>query len=172
VVGVVVVERSGSKQIAQYLLAVRPVLAHAIAGREAWVRSIGVLMEDARKGHRMVVTRDAVRVGRERLRQFEECRERLAGLWPPAACITCHRAATAWLDQLIAVCQLLEEVGRSGDLSRLRYVDDMLCESRTNARKFNTEYARLSDQLRLLVAAARISTRPVGLGGMRTALAS
>lgn len=169
---VVVVERSAAKPIAQYLLAVRPILAHAIAGRQAWVRSIGVLMEDARKGHRMVVQRDAVRIGRERLVQFEECRERLARLWPPPSCMPCQRAAISWLDQLIAVCQLLADVGRCGDLTELCQVDDMLQESRAHAREFNAEYARLSEELRRLVAAARVGTRPAAIRGLRAALAS
>ena len=166
------VERSAAKPIAEYLLAVRPVLQHAIAGREAWVRSIGVLMEDARKGNRAVVMRDAERIGRERLNQFRDCRYRLSRLWPPTGCTTCHAAASAWLDQLIAVCQLLEDVGRSGDLLRLRHVDDVLGESRVQARRFNTEYARLSEQLRLIVAAARPVRPRSTLTAFRTALAS
>ena len=153
------VERSAAKPIAQYLLSVRPVLQHAIAGREAWVRSIGVLMEDARRDHRAVVMRDAARIGRERMNQFRDCRYRLSRLWPPAGCTTCHTAATAWLDELIAVCQLLEDVGRSGDLTRLRHVDDMLSASRVHARRFNAEYARLTEQLRLLVSVARPTTQ-------------
>ena len=166
-----VVERSAAKPIAEYLLAVRPVLQHAIAGREAWVRSIGVLMEDARRGNRAVVMRDAQRMGRERLNQFRDCRYRLGRLWPPTNCGTCHNAATAWLDELISVCQLLEDVGRSGDLGRLRHVDDMLSASRVQARRFNAEYARVSEQLRLLVAVARPATRQ-SASTFRTALAS
>ena len=165
------VERSAAKPIAEYLLAVRPVLQHAISGREAWVRSIGILMEDARKDHRAVVMRDAARIGRERMNQFRDCRYRLSRLWPPKNCTTCHAAATAWLDQLIAVCQLLEDVGHSGDLTRLRHVDDMLSESRIQARTFNVEYARLSEQLRLLVAVARPATTRHH-GAFRHALAS
>ena len=167
------VERSTAKSIAEYLLAVRPVLQHAIAGREVWVRSIGVLMEDARKGNRAVVARDAVRIGGDRLAQFRDCRFRLSRLWPPSTCGACHNAATAWLDELIAVCKLLEDVGRSGDLVRLRHVDDMLAESRVQARTFNSEYARLTEELRQLVAVARPPPKPrPAVALLRHALAS
>jgi hypothetical protein len=167
-----VVELSGAKATAAYLLAVRPVLHQAIVGREAWVRSIGVLMEDARKDHRAVVMRDAARIARERLAQFRECRERLAGLWPPSGCVPCHGWASSWLDELIAVCQLLEDIGRTGDLARLRHVDNMLSESRIDARRFNAEYARLSDELRTVVAEAHAARPRNVVTMMRPALAS
>jgi hypothetical protein len=112
-------------------------------------------MEDARRGHRATVEHAAARIGRERMAQFQECRNRLARLWPPSGCTACHSAACAWLDELIAVCQLLQDVGRSGDLVRLRHVDDILGESRVHARRFNAEYASLSVQLRTIVEQAR-----------------
>jgi hypothetical protein len=156
------VERGAARPVASYLLALRPALQQAIAGRQTSLREIGALLEDLRQGNLAQATHDAGRIGRERTGQFRDCRARIGRLWPPAPCAGIHEAATAWLDQLIAVCQVIETVGRSGDTPRLGQIEDLLFESRIQARRFNAEYARLTDDLRATVGTP-IPPRPRSL---------
>jgi hypothetical protein len=160
---VAVVERSAAKPVARYLLALRPVLQYAIASRETWLREIGALLEDVREGNIAQAKHDASRIGRERVGQFRECRTAIGQLRPPPQCAACHRAVTLWLDQLIAVCQLIEAVSRSGDMPRLGQIEDLLGESRIQARRFNGEYARLTGDLRAVVQSPA-PARPRSIG--------
>jgi len=159
----VAVDRSAARPVASYLLALRPALQQAIAGRETWLGEIGAMLEDVRRGNIAQATHDAGRIGRERVGQFRDYRARIGRLWPPRPCADCHRAVVTWLDQLIAVCELIETVGRSGDTPRLGQIEELLSESRIQARRFNAEYARLTDDLRAAVGAST-SNRPRPLG--------
>ena len=143
------------RDVAAYLTGLRPVLVEALQGRQSWVRRIGVLLEDARHGNATLVAQAAGRVGKEQVSQFRQCRQQLERLHPPLECQECHAAMASWLDQLINVCEVLIGAGQTGDLRRLRETQEMLADSRTYARRFNSEYTRVVSDLRTRVVEAQ-----------------
>jgi len=148
---------SSPQRIASYLVAVRPILGHAMRGWDTWIQRIGALMEDVRHGSPSLVALRAGRIGREQAATFREARSQVERLQPPPSCVACQHALTKWLDSLIEACEILIAVGASGDLRRIREIRDHLAAGRVHARSFNGEYARLADELRERVAAARSS---------------
>jgi hypothetical protein len=155
VVGRVGLGGSSPQRIASYLIALRPILGHAMQGWDTWTRRIGVLMEDVRHGSPSLVAFGAGRIGREQAATFRAARSQLERLQPPPSCELCQHALTRWLDSLIEACEILMAVGASGDPRRIREVRDHLAAGRVHARSFNGEYARLAEELRERVAAAR-----------------
>ena len=142
------------KEIAQYLTGLRPILSDALRGRQEWVRRIGVLLEDVRHGNAAVVVQAAGKIGREQIVHFRDNRAQVDRLRPPPGCEQCQAAIVNWLDQLIAVCEVLIAAGQAGDLKRLGETQEMLAESRTFARRFNGEYHRIVTDLRQRVGDA------------------
>jgi hypothetical protein len=145
---------ASAREVAAYLVALRPILASATEARRTWVKRVGVLMEDARKGNGAQVARSAASIGHDTAGTFRHGRSRLELLKPPRGCGECHRALLLWLEKLVAACDLLIEVGHSGNLARIRETQELLTESRAHAHQFNGEYARLVGDLRQRVAAA------------------
>ena len=146
--------RASAREVAAYLVALRPILSSATEARRGWVKRIGVLMEDARRGNPSMVARSASALGHAPTGTFRTGRSRLEALKPPRSCAECHRALALWLDKLVAACDLLIEVGRTGNLARIRETQTLLAESRAHAHRFNAEYARLVHDLRRRVATA------------------
>jgi hypothetical protein len=151
---------SSAREVASYLVALRPILSSATEARRTWVKRIGVLMEDARKGNAAQVTRSAGSIGHDTAGVFRSGRARLEQMKPPRTCADCHRSLALWLDKLVKACELLIEVGRTGNLARIRETQELLAESRAHAHQFNAEYARLVGDLRQRVAAAARQPQP------------
>lgn len=146
---------SSARNVARYLVGLRPVLTDACAVRADWVHRLGVLMADARTGNAVKVTQDAGALGREFGQKFRAVRARIDILNAPPECDVCHAAVRAWAEALQRSCQALEEIGQTGKLSGLRTAQDRLADARSQAHRFNDEYARLSQELRQRVAAIR-----------------
>lgn len=146
---------SSPQAVARYLIGLRPVLRDATSERNEWMRQLGMLIEHARSGNTLRVARVAGQLGRGFGERFRHTRSRLELLNPPAECDVCQAAARARADALHGSCDALTEVGRSGQLGGLRQAQERLAEARTQARRFNDEYARLTGELRRRVQVAR-----------------
>jgi hypothetical protein len=147
------------RAIAAYLVALRPALGGALLARQEWVRRMGALMEDARRGNPATVASGAGRLGAEFGGRFRESLVMLGRLAPPPACATAHREATRWLDSLVEGCDVLVRVGRTGALTELRRAQELFAESRAHARGFNVEHTRLVVELRARVRELRSQVR-------------
>jgi hypothetical protein len=155
------------RAVAAYLVELRGPLAEATHHRKVWVHSIGVLMEDARRGNPLTITQSAGQFGREHGASFRRVREQVGRLTPPTTCVGVHRALVRWLDKLVQACDLLVAVARDGDIRRLRETQGLFSEGRHHAHVFNDEYARVVADLRERVAhhrdrARRASARAAG----------
>ena len=146
---------SSARAIARYLVGLRPVLTDACAIRAQWVHRLGQLISDARSGNVARVTNGSGALGRDFTSQFRAVRGRIDILMPPPECDLCHASVRAWAEALQRSCEALEEVGRSGKMGGLRVAQDRLADARTQAHRFNDEYARLSQELRQRVATLR-----------------
>lgn len=157
---------SSPRAITGYLVGVKPLLQEITESRRAFIRHIGILMEEARTSGRMVVVQAAGRIGRDEGQAFHSLRQQLDRMVPPPACEECHRAIVTWVDLHVAACQVMVDVGVSADLTRLRETQSMLGDARVHAQRFNAEYARLADEVRRRVRAAlqnekrRLSRKP------------
>jgi hypothetical protein len=149
------VPASSARAIARYLVGLRPVLGDACAIRNEWVRGLGLLIQEAHSGDALRITRGSGGLGREFGQQFRHTRSRIDLLSPPPECDVCHAAVRAWAQCLLSSCEALAEVGRSGQLHGLRDAQARLADGRTQAHRFNDEYARLSHELRRRVQTAR-----------------
>jgi hypothetical protein len=155
--------------VARYLVALRPILIGATEARRAWVRQIGVLLEDGRHGDPGRIASAAGKMGRETLSTFRDSRIRVELLRPPSGCGECHQALLHWIEKLIAACEVLAKVGRTSNLTGIHDAQDILADSRAHAHRFNAEYARLVGELRERVAAAGARrSRGAGRGGRST----
>ena len=146
-----------ARAIATYLVGVRPLLGEITESRRAFIRHIGMLMEEARHAGRAVVVQAAGRIGRDEGQAFRGLRTQLDRLPPPAACDGCHQSIVKWTDLHTAACQVMVEVGVSGDLTRLRETQSLLADARAHAQQFNIEYSRLVADVRQRVRA--VATR-------------
>ena len=146
---------SSARNVARYLVGLRPVLTDACSVRADWVHRLGVLMADARSGNAARVHNGAGMLGREFGQKFRAVKARVEILNAPPECDLCHAAVRAWAEALMRSCEALEEIGRSGNMSGLRVAQDRLADARGQAHRFNDEYARLSSELRQRVAAIR-----------------
>lgn len=152
-----------ARAVAAYLVALRPILAHATQARQGWVKRIGVLMADTRLGNPQLIAQQAGQIGREHGAAFRDAQKALDRLQPPAECAECHMTLSGWLQKLVTSCDVLSEIGRSGDLRRMKETQNLLADGRRHAQDFNEEYARLCQILREHVAA--VKARQASSGG-------
>jgi hypothetical protein len=144
-----------SRAVAAYLVALRPILGHATQTRQAWVKRIGLLMADTRLGNPQIISQQAGQIGRENGASFRDAQKSLDRLKPPSECAECHVALSNWLGKLVQSCEVLAEIGRTGDLKRMKETQHLLSEGRRYAEAFNDEYARLCQVLREHVSAVK-----------------
>lgn len=122
--------------MAAYLFDLRSPLAEATHHRKLWVQKIGVLTEDARRSHPLVITQTAGQIGREHGAHFRRIRGQVDRLQPPPVCASLYRALDRWLEQLVEACDLLVSVARTGDFRRLRETQGLFSEGRRHAHAF------------------------------------
>lgn len=155
---------SQSRAVAAYLVALRPILGHATQTRQTWVKRIGLLMADTRLGNPSLIAQQAGQIGRENGAAFRDAQRAVDRLKPPADCAECHSALSNWLNKLVQSCDVLAEMGRTGDLKRMKETQQLLSEGRGHAQAFNDEYARLCRVLREHVSAVRARQATSGGG--------
>lgn len=156
--------------LAVYLKQLRLILDEAVEARRLMVRKLGGLMEGAHTAHRSTIVQAVGRVGADEAAAMRRVRGQLERLSPPPPlCQGCHAAVTHWLDEMVLACDVMVEVGRSGELSRLRETQEHLAESRADARRFNTEYEQLLGELRRRARAlgAKKTNKPAKTGGLK-----
>jgi len=154
---------STPKAVAAYLMAVRPVVASATETRRAFIRELGRLLQAVRLGDAKVLARSTAELGASGREDFREVALTLARHRPPPACAECRDAVSGWIQMHVEACDVMLEVGRSGDLKRLREAQALLAEGRFFARRFNAEYGHLAAALRARAKrrrARRSVTRP------------
>ncbi|HEV8639185.1 MAG TPA: hypothetical protein VG370_33680 [Chloroflexota bacterium] len=144
-----------SREVVAYFLRLRPALGHAMQVRRPFVRQIGLLVEDLRRGDPITISRAAMSLGFETAPVFRELRLRFETLMPPPECRACNDAIVRWLDAHISAAGLLTEIGSRREPRRLREVQERLSEARAHAMRFNQEYTRLKAELRGRLEAAR-----------------
>ena len=142
-----------ARGVATYLVSLRPVLKSATETRQVWVKRIGLLMADTRHGNPALIQQQAGQIGRDHGNDFRNTQSQLDRLKAPRECSICQQQLTNWLAKLVRSCDVLAEIGRDGDLKRLRETQSLLTEARAHAHAFNTEYARLCETLREHVSA-------------------
>jgi hypothetical protein len=153
---------ASARDLASYLVALRPILAGATEARRVWVKRIGVVMADLRQGNTPRASDAAGQTGRDALTTFRDCQLRVERLRPPEGCLGCQRALVRWLEKLIAAGEALVATGRTGQLRGVFEAQELLADSRVHAQRFNAEYARLIADLRQRVAAAERRPRARG----------
>jgi hypothetical protein len=158
-----------SRAVAAYLVALRPILGHATQTRQSWVKKIGLLMADTRLGNPQLIAQQAGQIGRENGASFQDAQRALERLKPPMECSECHVTLSNWLAKLVQSCDVLVEIGRTGDLKRMKETQRLLTEGRGYAQAFNDEYARLCQVLREHVSAVKARQ---GVGGAAVAARS
>jgi hypothetical protein len=138
-----------ARAVAAYLKAVRGLVNEASASRAIWIRQIGTLMKDARNPERAEgLPAEAGQIGQEQLAAFRAFQERLDRLQPPALCEDCHVVISGWLEKQMAACEVMVDVGSSGELTGLRATQGLLAEGRDDSRRFAQSYAELVAWLR------------------------
>lgn len=151
-----VVDRQASpREIARYLVTLKPQVARAIQVRQQWIKELGILLEEARHGNAQQVVTRAGRLGREHLPAFRDVRAAVERTRPPDGCEEVFAAIVTWVANLVRACEGLIEVGNSGSLAGMEIVQRHVTEARHAARRFNSEYTRLVTELRIAVRAAR-----------------
>jgi hypothetical protein len=148
---------SPARAIAQYLSAVRGQMNEASESRKLWVRQIGTVMQDARTKPSEMVAPTAGEIGSTQRALFQQVRDRVVELSPPTECLTCHDVVLNWLDKQLAACDVMVEVGQTGDVSKLRATQGLLAEGRLDTQRFNAEYTSLVSALKARVQ--RTATR-------------
>jgi hypothetical protein len=130
------------------------VLDEAIDCRRNLVQHIGALLDEARSAHRRTVVHATGRLGADQASTFRRIRGRHERMDVPPGARACHDAVGSWLDQIVAACDSMVQVGDSGDLKHMREVQEHLAASRNDARRFNSEYERLLGELKRRVQRA------------------
>jgi hypothetical protein len=143
------------REIARFLIALKPQVARAIEIRVSWIKELGLLFAEVQNGNPTQVTARAGRLGREHVGAFREVRAAVDRLAPPDGCQDIHRSVLLWTDSLVKACEALVEVGSSGQLAGMQLVQRNVTEARHQARRFNSEYNRLLTELRVAVRSAR-----------------
>lgn len=136
------------RALVRYLVALRQVLQQAVDARRGFVRDLGMLFDQARSGNQAAAAQATGRLGRDQVDRFREAWSALQRLSPPAAGEQCHEAVASWIEMHVAACEVMAEVGSSGDLGRLREAQNLLAEGRPFASRFNAEYNRLTGAVR------------------------
>ena len=119
------------------------------------MRHLGTLLDGARSSHRATIMTAVGRVGADQRREFDALRRRLDNLSVPAPAQLCHDAVATWLDEMVAACAAMVQVGESREMQRLKETQEHLAASRAGARTFNSEYERLLAELKRRVNATQ-----------------
>lgn len=151
---------SPARAIAQYLTAIRALMSEASESRKLWVRQIGTLLQDTRTKPPEMVAPNAGEVGSTQRAFFASVRGRVTELTPPTECLTIQDVVLTWLDKQMAACDVMVEVGQTGDVLRLRSTQGLLAEGRLDTQRFNAEYTALVSALKARVQ--RTATRRPG----------
>jgi hypothetical protein len=146
---------STPRDVARFLVALKPIVARAVEVRQSWVRELGLLFEEARQGNEVQVVGRAGRLGRDHLVALREVRWAAESERPPEGCQDIHRSLMTWLDGLVRACEALIEVGTSGQIAGVNAVQRHVADARYAAKRFNGEYTRLVTELRVAVRSAR-----------------
>ena len=141
------------REIAGCLSAIRSIMNEASESRRGWVRQIGVLLRDVHMRPAAMVSPSIGQCGTEQGKIFEEMRERAMDLSPPHECLVLHTTIISWLEKQVAACDVMIEVGMTGDVSRLRATQGLLAEGRADTQRFTTEYASLVAMVRQRIEA-------------------
>ncbi|HEY3109870.1 MAG TPA: hypothetical protein VGL23_14005 [Chloroflexota bacterium] len=147
--------RATPREIANFLITLKPMVARAVAIRASWIKELGRLFAEIQQGNAARVTARAGRLGREHVGAFRDVRTSVARLSPPAGCQEVHRSVLLWTDSLVKACEALIEVGNSGQIAGMQIAQRNVTEARHAARRFNSEYNRLLTELRVAVRSAR-----------------
>lgn len=137
-----------------YLLALRPIMAGVIEQRRPWIRDVGLLIEEARTGDPITLSRRAGQLAHAQLPGFREARTQHSHLLPPPQCYPLHEAVGGWLDKHVDACETLIRAERDRSLRPLRAVQEQLGEARRYSQSFNEQYGALVRDLRDRVDAA------------------
>src|SRR5207244_7688888 len=68
-----------------------------ILARREWIRDVGLLIEEARTGDPITLSRTAGQYGHNGITIFREARRRLSDLDPPPECEQLHQAIGEWI---------------------------------------------------------------------------
>jgi hypothetical protein len=143
------------REVARFLVALKPMVARAIEVRASWIRELGLLFAEAQQGNAAQVTSRAGRLGREHVTAFRDVRSSVERIAPPENCQDIHKSVLIWTDSLVKACEALIEVGNSGQLAGMQIAQRNVTDARHAARRFNSEYNRLLTELRVAVRSAR-----------------
>lgn len=145
---------SSAREVVAYLLALRPVMAGVMEQRRTWIRDVGLLIEEARTGDPITLSRRAGQLGHGQLPAFREARQQHTHLLPPPQCYALHESVAGWLDRHVDACETLIRAERDRSLRPLRDVQEQLGEARRYSQTFNERYGQLVNELRQRVDAA------------------
>ncbi|TAK25460.1 MAG: hypothetical protein EPO26_03580 [Chloroflexota bacterium] len=148
-------QQATPKDIARFLIHLKPLVARAIEVRQSWIRELSALDAEVKTGSAAQVTARAGRLGREHVTSFREIRSSTERHQAPEGCQEINRIVFAWLDSLVKACDALVEVGSTGQMAGLKIVQQHVSDARASARRFNSEYQRLISELNVAVRAAR-----------------
>jgi len=161
---------ASARDIALYLGELKVLVDRATKVRQAWIREIGGVTQ-AFKTDEPTAALQAGVIGREQLVRFAGFRDELAKLVPPPPCEACHLAVVSWLDKQIAACEVMVEVGQTGNGELMRGTTGLLSEGRIDTMRYRAEYthlvAALNDHLK--TRKARKPRRPRWPFGARRA---
>lgn len=139
---------ASARAIVGYLRELRPALTSPRAVRRDWIRDVGLIIEEARTGDPIALSRRAGLLGHNTMPVFREARRRMADLYPPPECAALHEAIGAWIDRHVAACDALIRAEEQRSLRPLREVQEHLAEGRSWAGRFNAEYVRIREEVR------------------------
>ena len=148
-------EYASPREIANYLLALKPLVARAIEVRQSWIKELGLLFNEAQAGNASTVTQRAGRLGRDHVGSFRDVRTTVERGKPPAGCEDIRESVLRWMDGLVKACEALVEVGNSGSMAGMQVAQRHVTDARQAARVFNNEYNRLVTELRVAMRGAR-----------------
>jgi len=149
-----------ARSIAVYLTELRDLVDRATAVRQSWIRDIGKVARAVRERDPAAAVEAGV-IGAEQLRRFEPFREMLGQLVPPGPCESCHIAVVSWLDKQIAACEVMVEIGQTGNVDLLRGTTGLLAEGRIDTARFRAEYTNLVAALNEHLKARKPARRKV-----------
>src|SRR5688500_17215755 len=127
------------REVARFLIGLKPIVARAIEVRQSWIKELGALFEEARLGNAAQVTSRAGRLGREHVGAFRDTRGMAERQKPPDGCEDIQKALMQWLDGLVKANEALVEVGSTGQMAGLQVAQRHVTEARYSARRFNGE---------------------------------
>jgi hypothetical protein len=143
------------RNVSVYLHQVRELMSEASVLRRSWIRQVGVLILDARAKPPEMVAPGAASCGSQQRELLTGIRVRLSQIPLPTGCETCQDAFVAWLEKQLLACGLLEEIGRTGDMTTLRAVQRVLADSRADTAAFTNAYTILVTGLKQQVEAKK-----------------